>query len=149
MIEQMNPNGFFLMSNQHQVRLEQRLREAGWHVIVLPGPRSRESFFQVSRVLPSDPLIGPHPNWDGFADSLSGGLIDFANPLVAIVWHDAHLLKKADPPSFILAIEVFEQVAANQWLEQKRGHTKNRVLFFVLGNGPLFDGKLSPEEIGL
>ena len=93
--------------------------------------------------------MGAHPNWDGFADSLSGGLIDFGKPLIAIVWHDAHLLKRADPPSFILVVDVFEQVAAIQWLEQKRGHTKNRVMFFVLGDGPLFDGKLSPDEIGL
>lgn len=149
MTEQTNPNNLLLMSSHQAGRLEQRLRESGWHVIALGSPDSREAFFQESRALPSDPAMGPIPNWDGFADSLSGGLIDFDKPRIAIVWHDANLLKAADPPSFISAIDVFEQVVANQWLEQKRGHTRNRVLFFVLGSGPLFEGKLSPDEIDL
>lgn len=143
----MNPNKVVLMSDQYAQELQERLRESGWHMFSIGGAESGKSFFEIARSLPSDPPIGTYPNWDGFADSLSGGLIDFCYPSIAIVWYDADLLKKSDPPSFILAIGVFEQVAANQWLEQKRGNTKNRILIFILGSGPLFEGKITPKDI--
>jgi hypothetical protein len=148
MSKETNPNDVIFMSRQ-QEQLEQRLRELGWHVILFGGVDSRNSFFEKARALPADPPMGPYPNWDGFSDSLSGGLIDFDKPLVAIVWRDAHLLRDAEPESFTEALDVFEQVVANQWLAQKRGHTRNRVRFFILGSGPSFADKQSLQEFGL
>lgn len=143
----MNPNKVVLISDQRAKELEKQLRESGWHTFVLDGPESRDSFFERARDLPSDPPMGRSPNWDGFADSLSGGLIEFREPLIAIVWRDAHSLQKSDPASFTVALNVLNHVAADQWIEQKRGHTRNRVLFFILGSGPLFESETFLEDV--
>lgn len=149
MNDDVNPNRVILTSGKSVALLEQRLRDAGWYECALHGPKSREEFFEQCRALPADPPLSSAPSWDGFNDSVSGGLVAFEKPLVAIVWRDADRLKAVDPPSFILAIDVFEQIANTQWLEQKRGNTGCRVLFIILGSGPIFEGGISPEAIHL
>jgi hypothetical protein len=78
------------------------LRSAGWPTYVISGgPGSKAEFFEAVRAsLPTDPPMGPRPNWDGLLDSVSNGLLDLNAERVAIVWPDSLMLARSDPAEY-------------------------------------------------
>lgn len=66
----------------------------------------------VRQALPSDPAFGSKPSWDGFADSLFGGIDRLASTKIAIVWMVAHRMARASPDEFSMAVDCFTSVAS-------------------------------------
>jgi nucleoside-diphosphate-sugar epimerase len=84
-------------------RVAADLREAGWHVYVLPRSTDKATFIaNAGAVLPLDPPVRT-PNWDAFDDSLSSGLLELDHEAIAIVWEDAQALQSGDADAFATA----------------------------------------------
>jgi hypothetical protein len=121
------------LTGGRELEFLRRLSEQGWKVASLDGGISCDSFFEAVRALPADPAMGPFPNWDGFADSLFGGLVLLDHTSLAIVWRDAELMRQSDPAVFKTAISVFRQVIENLRNERRQGRSTARVRVCVVG----------------
>ena len=120
------------IDEQSAEQLLRRLKDDGWEIAPLDGGTSSDTFFAAARALPADPPMGPYPNWDGFADSLSGGIVVLDQVSLAIVWRDAGLMREADPQVLATAVDVFRQVVGNVRDERRAGRSSARVRVYVL-----------------
>ena len=88
------------------------LESAGWRTYVIARePMSKAEFFEaVKASIPTDPPLGPHPNWDGLLDSVRNGLTELNAERVAIVWPKSSMFAAADPAAYKVAREVLTDV---------------------------------------
>ena len=89
------------------------LRQNGWTIMRVEGRlvEDKVSFIRrFAEVVELDPPLIRHNNWDGFADSLSGGLFSHCSDRVALIWRDANVMRKAAPAEFNVALSVLRQV---------------------------------------
>jgi hypothetical protein len=97
------------------------------------------TFWEASRrVLPFDPSLGTIVNWDGFADSLFGGLDNLGNPRVSIIWHHAEKIA-AQHLKDLIDIACTLQDVASQVVTPRSGiRTSVNLIIFLLGEGANF-----------
>jgi hypothetical protein len=125
------------------------LRDRGWEIAQMEAGESYDSFFAAAaRTLPADPPMGPFPNWDGFADSLSGGIIGRGQAPLALLWRDARRMRDADPQLFATAIDVFRQVLRVLNDERRAGRSSARLRLYLFGLGDV-PGSSDPVAVSM
>jgi len=131
---------FNFVNQQNRDDVKRWLEEANFVTFELPlNLDSGEAFWEATRnVLPFDPSLGTFVVWDGFADSLFGGLDELRDPRVAIIWDHVEQIVTEHLEDFVQIVSTLEQVALQVSTPTSGIDVPVQLVIFLLGEGPNF-----------
>ena len=122
------------VNTRDEPKVRAGLEEAGFRIVTVEGASVKGAlslFDEFARVLDLPAHFGR--NWDGLADVLGEGW-ETAGPL-AVVWRDADQSFASDAQSFLDAVRLMSDTAADVGMLDEDGSVGAQVEVFLLGAG--------------